>query len=399
LNPSAIKSTADTPEQVHEFYIGLMSGTSMDGVDSVLVQITGPSEKAGAGTLSQLTVIGHVHCPYDEPLVDELLSLNGAGVNELHRAALAANAVSQLYAQAVDGLLRDTGIKPEQITAIASHGQTVRHQPRLADGSLGYTLQLNQPALLAEWCGIDVIADFRSRDVAAGGQGAPLVPAFHQAIFAEPGADRAVLNVGGISNLSLLKRDGTCLGLDCGPGNVLMDHWCKKHTGAPYDDAGQWAAQGQVNQALLDVCLSDAYFARPAPKSTGRDLFNKNWLAHKLMAAGPVGSLKAIDVQATLVALTAQSITHELQRAMHEVQSLYVCGGGAYNKALMSALTQALPSARVDTTAALGVPPEQVEAAAFAWLAWAHKHRVPGNVPAVTGAKGPRVLGALYPAR
>ncbi len=384
---------------MQELYIGLMSGTSMDGVDAVLVQITPPSKQAGAGTSSPLAVIGHVHRPYNAMLVNELLSLNRTGDDELHRAALAANAVSRVYAQAVLGLLQDTGIKPEQITAIASHGQTVRHLPRLADGSLGYTLQLNQPALLAEWCGIDVIADFRSRDVAAGGQGAPLVPAFHHALFAEPGVDRAVLNVGGISNLSLLKRDGTCLGLDCGPGNVLMDHWCQQHTGAPYDDAGRWAAQGQVNQALLDIFLSEPYFARPAPKSTGRDLFNSEWLHQKLTAAGPVGSVPASDVQATLLALTARSITHELRHAMNEVQALYVCGGGAYNKALMSALTQALPGTRVETTAALGLPPEQVEAAAFAWLAWAHQHRIPGNVPAVTGAKGPRVLGALYPAR
>jgi anhydro-N-acetylmuramic acid kinase len=383
---------------VQELYIGLMSGTSMDGVDAVLVKILHASDQPGAKPRSHVVVIGHVHRAYSAPLVGELLSLNSSGVNELHRAALAANAVSQVYAQAVHALLQDTGVKPEQITAIASHGQTVRHQPRLGDGSLGYTLQLNQPALLAELCGIDVIADFRSRDVAAGGQGAPLVPAFHQALFAEPGVDRAVLNVGGISNLSLLKRDGTCLGLDCGPGNVLMDHWCKEHTGAPYDDAGRWAAQGQVNQALLDAFLSDPYFARPAPKSTGRDLFNSDWLACKLMTVGAVGSLKTNDVQATLLALTAQSITKELQRAMHEVQAVYVCGGGAYNQALMSALTRALPSVRVETTAALGLPPEQVEAAAFAWLAWAHQHRIPGNVPAVTGAKGLRVLGALYPA-
>jgi anhydro-N-acetylmuramic acid kinase len=383
---------------VQELYIGLMSGTSMDGVDAVLARIPRPSEKAGGNRACHLGVVGHVHRPYSAPLVDELLLLNSEGTNELHRAALAANAVSEVYAQAVHGLLEHTAVRPEQITAIASHGQTVRHQPRLADGSLGYTLQLNQPALLAELCGIDVVADFRSRDVAAGGQGAPLVPAFHQALFGELGVDRAVLNIGGISNLSLLKRDGTCLGLDCGPGNVLMDHWCKAHTGAPYDDAGRWASQGQVHQTLLDVCLSDPYFARPAPKSTGRDLFNSDWLIHKLTTVGPLESLQANDVQATLLALTAQSITHELQRAMNEVQALYVCGGGAYNKALMSILAQALPSARVETTAALGVPPEQVEAAAFAWLAWTHKHRVPGNVPAATGAKGPRVLGALYPA-
>jgi anhydro-N-acetylmuramic acid kinase len=368
----------------------------MDGVDAVLVEISAHPRPMRT---EALVVLGHVHRPYGAELLKELLRLNQAGDNELHRAALAANTVAQVYAEAVHSLLQNTGLHAHQIAAVACHGQTVRHQPRLADDSLGYTVQLNQPALLAELCDIDVIADFRSRDVAAGGQGAPLVPAFHQSLFAQPGVDCAVLNVGGISNLSLLKRDGTCWGMDCGPGNVLMDHWCQQHTGAAYDDAGQWAAQGQVNQALLDACLSDPYFSRPAPKSTGRDLFNSNWLSHKLNAVAPLDPITPRDVQATLLALTTQAITRELRFAVNDVQALYVCGGGAYNKTLMSALAGALPGTRVETTAARGIPPEQVEAAAFAWLAWAHRQRIPGNVPAVTGAKGPRVLGALYPAR
>jgi anhydro-N-acetylmuramic acid kinase len=380
-------------------YIGLMSGTSMDGVDAVLVQITHSFDQARSTPLSGLVVLGHVHRPYDTKLVEELLALNRSSNDELHRAALSANALARVYASAVHGLMQSAAVEPPQISAIACHGQTVRHQPHLADGSLGYTVQLNQPALLAELCGIDVIADFRTRDVAAGGQGAPLVPAFHHALFAQPGIDRAVLNIGGISNLSLLKRDGTCRGLDCGPGNVLMDHWCQQHTGAAYDDAGHWAAQGQVNRALLDAFLTEPYFTRPAPKSTGRDLFNSEWLRHKLDTVDLWGSLPACDVQATLLALTAESITRELRLAMPEVQALYVCGGGAHNTALMSALTQALPGTNVETTSALGLPPEQVEATAFAWLAWAHQHRIPGNVPSVTGAKGPRVLGACYPAR
>jgi anhydro-N-acetylmuramic acid kinase len=394
----ATQSRADLRAHVPEFYIGLMSGTSMDGVDAVLVQVTPSHEQQLTGKSPHLSVMGHVHRPYNALLVQALLSLNSAGSNELHRAALAANAITEVYAEAVDHLLNGTGMAALQITAIACHGQTVRHQPRLVDGSLGYTLQLNQPALLAELCGIDVVADFRSRDVAAGGQGAPLVPAFHQALFAQPGVDRAVLNVGGISNLSLLKRDGSCLGLDCGPGNLLMDLWCQQHTGRPYDDAGRWAAGGRVNQALLNVFLNEPYFARPAPKSTGRDLFNANWFTHQLMSVKPVEPLPAQDVQATLLALTTQSVVNDLRHHMHDVQALYVCGGGAYNLALMSALAQALPGTCVETTAALGLPPEQVEATAFAWLAWAYKHRVPGNVPTVTGAKGPRVLGALYPA-
>jgi anhydro-N-acetylmuramic acid kinase len=369
----------------------------MDGVDAVLVQLAPPPKPALAGQKSCITVLAHVHQPYASPLVEELLSLNLAGHNELHRAAIASNAIVGVYNQAVQRLLQEKNVRPSQVTAIAAHGQTVRHQPRLADGSLGYTLQLNQPALLAELCGIDVVADFRSRDVAAGGQGAPLVPAFHQAVFAQPGTDRAVLNVGGISNLSLLQRDGRCLGLDCGPGNVLMDFWCKQHTGAAYDDGGRWAASGQVIAPLLDVFLAHPYFAQPAPKSTGRDLFNGSWLSDKL-ASIVSREPSARDVQATLLALTAQSIINEVRRHMKEVQALYVCGGGAYNVALMSALAEALPGVSVQTTAALGLPPNQVEAAAFAWLAWAHCHRVAGSVPAVTGAEGPRVLGAFYPA-
>lgn len=393
---------ASTPQAAPELYVGLMSGTSMDGVDAVLVSLSPavadttadphlPQPNAG------LQVLGHVHQPYSDALVSELLSLNHAGPNELHRAAIAANALTQTYTDAVHQLLRVTGVAAKHVVAVAAHGQTVRHQPRLVDGAVGYTLQLNQPALLAEWCGIDVVADFRSRDVAAGGQGAPLVPAFHRAVFAEPGTDRAVLNVGGISNLSLLARDGSCLGLDCGPGNVLMDYWCQQHTGATYDDAGRWAASGQVIKPLLEVLLADPFFAQPAPKSTGRDLFNSHWLLNKMRSTPDLGEPDAANVQATLLALTTQAITNDLRRYMQDASAVYVCGGGAYNAALRMALASALPGTAVETTAVLGLLPEQVEATAFAWLAWAFKHRVAGNVPTVTGAVGPRVLGALYP--
>ncbi|MFM8898907.1 MAG: anhydro-N-acetylmuramic acid kinase [Burkholderiales bacterium] len=379
-----------------ELYIGLMSGTSMDGVDAVLVSFP-PATTNTPPTPLPLKALAHTHLAYPGEMVDELLALNQVGPNELHRAALAANAVAEIYARAVAQLLQVAKVAASQITAIAAHGQTVRHQPRLDDGSVGYTLQLNQPALLAERCGIDVVADFRSRDVAAGGQGAPLVPAFHHAVFAQLGSNRAVLNIGGISNLSLLAGDGNCLGLDCGPGNVLMDLWCKQHTGAAYDDGGRWAASGQVVAPLLDTLLAEPYFAKPAPKSTGRDLFNAGWLSNKLKSLQLSHEPAAADVQATLLALTAQTIANDLRRYMKQVQAVFVCGGGAYNDALMAALTQALPGVAIHTTADLGLPPEQVEAAAFAWLAWAHKHRVAGNVPAVTGASGSRILGALYP--
>jgi anhydro-N-acetylmuramic acid kinase len=382
---------------VPDLYIGLMSGTSMDGVDAVLVSLP-PLANRAIQKPSPLKVLAHVHQAYPDALVNELLSLNHAGPDELHRAALAANAVTEVYAMAVQQLIEAASVTSRQITAIAAHGQTVRHQPRLKDGSLGYTLQLNQPALLAERCGIDVVADFRNRDVAAGGQGAPLVPAFHRAVFGEPGEHRAVLNIGGISNLSLLKQDGSCLGLDCGPGNVLMDLWCKQHRGTAYDEGGRWAASGRIVAPLLDALLAEPYFSKPAPKSTGRDLFNADWLSQKLRSLEQGHVPAAPDVQATLLALTAQTIAADLNRYMREVQTVFVCGGGAYNRALMTALAQALPGVTIQTTAELGLPPEQVEAAAFAWLAWAYKHRMPGNVPAVTGAAGPRVLGALYPA-
>jgi anhydro-N-acetylmuramic acid kinase len=321
------------------------------------------------------------------------LQLNQVGSNELHLAALSANALVALYSQAVQSLLRTTNHPAQAIAAIGAHGQTVRHQPQLHDG-VGYTLQLNNPALLVEQTGISVVADFRSRDVAAGGQGAPLVPAFHQAVFGVPGETLAVLNIGGMSNISILQTDKV-LGFDCGPGNVLMDLWCHQHLGQRYDHLGQWAASGRVSQALLSRFLQDPFFHAPPPKSTGRDLFHADWLQGHLNAA--LG-LSAADVQATLAALTVQTGAQEVLRHAPTAKRLLVCGGGAYNQHLMSLLSQALPEVEVASTEARGLPPLQVEAAAFAWLARQTLLNLPGNLPAVTGARGPRVLGAIYPA-
>ena len=365
------------------YYIGLMSGTSLDGVDGVL------ADCSATGT----RVLQHVWRPFAPELAAELLQLNHAGADELHRAALAANALVRSYATVVADLLRASDLPAGAIRAIGAHGQTVRHRPGAFDGT-GYTLQLNNPALLAELCGITVVADFRSRDVAAGGQGAPLVPAFHRAIFGRPGQSVAALNIGGISNLSLL-RDDHVTGFDCGPGNALLDHWCRRHTGQSYDDAGRWAASGQVHEPLLQRLLREPYFAQLPPKSTGRDLFHPDWLNRHLDG---LAAIDAADVQATLTELTARVCARDLQRQDPACRQLYVCGGGALNEELIGRLRRNLPGVTVESSEAAGLPPLQVEAAAFAWLARKALAGETGSLPAVTGARGARVLGAVYPA-
>jgi anhydro-N-acetylmuramic acid kinase len=313
----------------------------------------------------------------------------------LHRAALAANALMLAYRAIVEDLLRASNVARERVTAIGAHGQTVRHRPREFDG-IGYSVQLANPALLAEWCGIDVVADLRSRDIAAGGQGAPLVPAFHRAVFARPGQTTAVLNIGGISNLTVLPPGGATIGFDCGPGNALMDHWCREHTGRPYDSAGAWAASGRVVEPLLARMLGDPYFALPPPKSTGRDRFHPDWLRTHLAPCAPPAD--AVDVQATLAELTATACATALRGHGADARALRVCGGGAFNAHLMQRLRWHLPGVEVTTTSDCGLPPDQVEGCAFAWLARAFVRREGANLPGVTGAAGLRILGALYPA-
>ncbi len=364
-------------------YIGVMSGTSLDGVDAVLADFS----------TSGLRTLGHSSLPFSKALRHTLLELNRSGANELHVSALAANELALLYAQVVQDLLNQTGYLPTDISAIGAHGQTVRHQPGLHDG-IGYTLQINNPSLLAERTGIRVVADFRSRDIAAGGQGAPLVPAFHQHVFGADGQTVAALNVGGMSNLSIL-NNGQATGFDCGPGNVLLDHWCQLHTGQAFDRGGAWAAKGQVNLALLEHLMREPFFKFSPPKSTGRDLFHADWLNAALAGCAP---LTAVDVQASLTALTAQVCAEDVLRYAPDASRLLVCGGGAYNLCLMQMLQQRLPGLPVQSTEKHGLPPLQVEAAAFAWLARQTCLNLPGNLPAVTGAAGPRVLGAIYPA-
>ncbi|CAG1015540.1 Anhydro-N-acetylmuramic acid kinase [Burkholderiaceae bacterium] len=368
--------------------MGLMSGTSLDGVDGVLVDFA-PAD----GRLLQ--VLAHAHRPFDASLAAELLSLNTPGDDELHRAALAANALVRIYAQVVADTLAAAGIAAAQVRAIGAHGQTVRHRPQEFD-AVGYSLQLNNPALLAELSGMDVVADFRTRDIAAGGQGAPLVPAFHRALFGRERESAAVLNIGGISNLTVLAGDGSTLGFDCGPGNALMDHWCRLHLRQPYDAGGAWAASGRVLPDLLARLEHDDYFRRPPPKSTGRDLFNPGWLTAILNAHE--GTASPADIQATLAELTAWACADAIGRYAREARRVLVCGGGALNTHLMTRLQAHLPAAAVAATDTAGLPANQVEAAAFAWLAKAFVDRAPGNLVAVTGARGPRILGALYPA-
>ena len=387
-----------------DLYIGLMSGTSLDGVDGVLVDFSG----------AHLHVLAHVNAPLSTALTEELLTLNSPGTNELHRAALAANALVRVYAHVVAQLLDLADIERSAVAAIGAHGQTVRHQPQSFDGT-GYTLQLNNPALLAELTGMDVVADFRSRDVAAGGQGAPLVPAFHQSAFGQADQTLAVLNLGGMSNLTVLNpcpateppasaldadppsrfHSHDVLGFDCGPGNALMDTWCLQHIGQAFDADGAWAAAGRVHGELLAALLDEPYFAQSAPKSTGRDLFNSGWLTWKLEK---FSSVAPVDVQATLTELTASVCATCVKRYGPESSTLIVCGGGAFNSHLMARLQALLPRLKVISSQARGLPPLQVEAAAFAWLARNTLLRRTSSLEKVTGASGARILGAIYPA-
>lgn len=368
----------------NERFIGLMSGTSMDGVDGVLADLSGPLPHT----------LAKAHIPFDAALREALFALQATGVDEIEREAQAAHGLAGCYAQCCAALLAEAGLGPKDIQAIGVHGQTIRHRPEL-----GFTRQTNNPSELAELTGIDVVADFRSRDVAAGGQGAPLAPIFHAAVFGKPGHTRVLCNIGGISNVTVIHGDARVGGFDCGPGNVLLDDWAQRHLGTPYDDGGMFAAQGKIHRQLLASLLKEPYFSKPPPKSTGRDLFNPAWLESHLQA---FRELDPADVQATLVALTAGVIAADIARHANDCEAVYVCGGGARNPVLMAALCDALmaagiPANHAETTEALGIAPQDVEALAFAWLAQRFVKRLPGNIPSATGAVGERILGALYP--
>ncbi len=381
----------DVAATTSSLYIGLMSGTSLDGVDGVLV-----SMPAG----QPMSTLATAYAPFPASLRAELMALQSPGGNELQREALAANQLAVCYAACVAELLAQGNTTAAEVCAVGVHGQTIRHRPEL-----GYTRQTNNPSLLAELCGIDVIADFRSRDVAAGGQGAPLVPAFHQAVFGSASEARVAVNIGGISNISILPPQQTSAtavhtaGFDTGPGNVLLDTWIARHQGLSFDHNGTWGASGTIDAGLLQHLRGDGYFTLLPPKSTGRDLFHIEWLDARLQ---DFATLAPVDVQATLTALTAGTIADAILMHAPATTAVYVCGGGAYNGYLLQLLRQGLAasgkSIAVHSTDTLGVAPNHVEALAFAWLAQRFCLHLPGNLPAVTGARGLRVLGALYPA-
>ncbi len=358
-------------------YVGIMSGTSLDGVDAVLADFTTHPPR----------LIATHYLPFPQGLSERLLSLQNMGENELHGSALLGNELARLYHCAVGTLLDMSGIKAKSIRAIGCHGQTIRHNP-----VQGYTLQIGNPALLAELCEIDVVADFRNRDIAAGGQGAPLVPAFHDAYFRSPKAHRIILNIGGVANLTNLKPGSATSGFDIGPGNMLLDAWISRHRGLAFDADGNWAKSGRVVPRLLDALLAHVYFLSPPPKSCGREQFYLDWVLSNL-----VGNEPAEDVQATLLELTAKSVSLAIQNWCGHPDELTVCGGGAHNKALQERLTAYLPRTRVHKSDELGIGVDWVEALAFAWLARQTMLGLTGNLPTVTGAKGARILGAIYP--
>ena len=359
-----------------EFYIGLMSGTSLDGIDAVLVDL---------GQTRPVQSAKH-YLPFDDALKDALLALHEPSNNELHQAQLIGNQLARLYSAAVEGVLAAAKLSNADIKALGCHGQTIRHCPEH-----GYTLQIGNAALLAELTGITVVSDFRSRDIAAGGQGAPLVPAFHDKVLRHPGIHRVIVNIGGISNLTDLAPGKPTTGFDCGPGNLLMDAWCMQHLGKSYDPGGAWAASGEMLPALLERMLNEPFFSQPPPKSCGRDLFNLTWLQNKLNGSGA-----AEDVQATLLELTCRAIAQSVQRHCSGAKEIYLCGGGAHNLTLRNRLAVLLQGCSVRTTDDLGVDGDYLEAIAFAWLARQALHGEPASLPLVTGARHACILGAVY---
>ena len=362
-------------------YIGVMSGTSLDGMDIALVEL-------GAG--ASIKLLACHYTPMPETMRADILGLCSSGPDEIARSAITENHWVELAAQGIKTLLDQQQLMPCDIRAIGSHGQTIRHEP-----AQGFTLQIGNPALLAELTNICVVGDFRRRDVAAGGQGAPLVPAFHEALFPDSTGHRAILNVGGFSNLSLINPTDPVSGFDCGPGNVLLDAWIHEQRGELYDRNGEWAASGEVDTTLLQALLQDPFFQTTGPKSTGREVFNLAWLKRHLLN---LPNIPAQNVQATLLELTALTIAQSLQTAQPHTDELLVCGGGAHNAALMARLASLLAHTQVSSTLTKGVDPDWVEAMAFAWLAHCCLENIPANRPSVTGARGLRVLGGIYPA-
>lgn len=361
-------------------YLGLISGTSADGIDAALVRFE-----------PRLDVLATRSFAYPDPVRARVLALaRRTAATTLAELGQLDAEIGACFGEAACSLLADAGVPTSALAAIGSHGQTVYHHP---GGRWPFTLQLGDPNLIAERTGVATIADFRRADMAAGGQGAPLLPALHAALLADPEVPRAIVNLGGIANVTLLRPGQPVLGFDSGPANCLLDAWATRHRGSPRDEGGAWAASGRADAGLLAACLDDPYFGAAPPKSTGREYFNLDWLA-----ARRPDDIAPVDVQATLLQLTARSIAAALRTHAGAVREVYACGGGVHNAALMTALADAMPGIRIDTTTALGLDPDFVEAIGFAWLARQRLLDLPGNLPSVTGARGPRILGSLIAA-
>ncbi|BAO45568.1 anhydro-N-acetylmuramic acid kinase [Thiolapillus brandeum] len=366
------------------YYIGLMSGTSMDGIDAVLVEIG----------QQQVSLLHSISYPWPSALKTRLITQASQETCTLHEYGELDHLCAQEFAQATLALLESAGVPAHTVQAIGSHGQTLYHHPH---PPTAFTLQIGDPNIIAETTGIRVVADLRRRDMAAGGQGAPLVPAFHQAVFHSPHKNRVILNIGGIANITILPATGNLVtGFDTGPGNCLMDRWCQKHLERPYDKDGSWASQGEIDSRLMQTLLEDAYFHMPPPKSTGTEYFNLEWLEHRLQEHPDIDDR---DVQASLLALTASTITRAIQDWAADAEEILVCGGGVHNHALISTLSRMLSPQAVASTDSIdhGIHPDWVEAAAFAWLAKQTLDGAPGNLPSVTGARHPVILGGIYP--
>ena len=370
-----------------QLYVGRMSGTSIGAIDCAILSCS--------NTRFSMQACREHPIPTDTG--KRIASLSHSGPDEIEQMGKLDRELGLLFAEATLALLSETDISPADIAAIGSHGQTIRHRPHSAGHSQkqSFTLQLGDPNTIAEITGITTVADFRRRDIAAGGEGAPLAPAFHAAAFAKESVNRAVVNIGGIANISVLRGTELHAGFDTGPGNTLLDGWVERNRGERYDRGGRWAAEGQVNPELLQVLMEHPYLAKTGPRSTGKEVFNLSWLEG---AYSNLDSLNTQSVQATLAQYTTDTIAFALDNCGVEISEIYICGGGAHNADLMRRLYQKLAPAKLETTTALGLDPDWVEATAFAWLAQQSLAGHAGNAPVVTGAKGPRVLGGIFPA-
>lgn len=367
------------------FYIGLLSGTSVDAVDAALIDFN----KSTPSIIHSLTLA------IPEKIKDAVFNLAVSGDNEIKKMQHLDQAFAYLFSKATQALCKEASVSPNQVKAIGSHGQTIRHYPPSSNTTLAYSLQIGDPNIIAEETGISTVADFRRRDIAAGGHGAPLTPAFHSALLHSNSNDRIILNMGGIANITYLPTKGQIIGFDTGPANSLMDSWCQQQTGKPFDKGGHWASSGQINQALLNQLLKNPFFSEKPPKSTGRERFNLPWLQAELQVFKE--TLAPEDVQATLLELTAESITISID-VIDESNSadIYTCGGGSHNTFLINRLREKLSPRKLGSTEALGIHPDWVEAIAFAWFAKQTMERKPSNSPSTTGAKKRVILGGIY---